>query len=202
MCGIVGIVDPSKNTTSEILQIMTDTLHHRGPDDSGYKFVENETYQLGIGHRRLSILDLSSHGHQPMTFEHLSIVYNGEVYNFQEIKTELKLFDYTFDSNSDTEVILKAFHKWGVESVHKFRGMFAFSIYDSQNEKIYIFRDRAGVKPLYYYYKNGLFLFASEVKAFYIHPKFKKSLIKMLCLFIFSWVIFKLHILFLMIHTN
>ena len=178
MCGIVGVVDRTKTTTSEILQTMTDTLHHRGPDDSGYTFVENENYHLGLGHRRLSILDLSSHGHQPMTYEHLSIVYNGEVYNFQEIKKELEESGYSFDSYSDTEVILKAFHKWGIESVHKFRGMFAFTVYDSKKESIYIFRDRVGVKPLYYYQKNGLFLFASELKALVAYHGFDKQLNK------------------------
>ncbi|MHB0993932.1 MAG: asparagine synthase (glutamine-hydrolyzing) [Sulfurovum sp.] len=178
MCGIVGLVDYTKKTKKEILQSMTDTLHHRGPDDSGYKFVEHETYQLGLGHRRLSILDLSSHGHQPMTFEHLSVVYNGEVYNFEEIKTELEFLGYVFESYTDTEVILKAFHKWGVESVHKFRGMFAFAIYDSKKESIYIFRDRAGVKPLYYYQHNGLFIFGSELKALVVHTGLRKQLNK------------------------
>jgi len=178
MCGIVGFIDRSKQTKSETLQTMTDTLQHRGPDDSGYKFVENENYQLGLGHRRLSILDLSLHGHQPMVFEHLSMVYNGEVYNFQEIKTELEASGYSFESHSDTEVILKAFHKWGVKSVHKFRGMFAFTIYDSKKESIYIFRDRVGVKPLYYYQNNGFFLFGSELKALAVHPDFNKQLDK------------------------
>ncbi len=178
MCGIVGFVDRSKKTTSDILQTMTDTLHHRGPDDSGYKFVEKQIFQLGLGHRRLSILDLSSLGHQPMTFEHLSMVYNGEVYNFKEIKTELEFLGYAFESHSDTEVILKAFHQWGVESVHKFRGMFAFSIYDSKKEILYIFRDRVGVKPLYYYHKSDIFLFASELKALAPHPDFEKVLNK------------------------
>ena len=176
MCGIVGFVDRSKASSSKALQLMTDTLTHRGPDDSGYQIVENKMYQLGLGHRRLSILDISGHGHQPMVYENLSIVYNGEVYNFQEIKTELEKFGYIFESQSDTEVILKAFHKWGVESVHKFRGMFAFTIYDRQRENIYIFRDRVGVKPLYYYRKNGLFIFGSELKAFVKHPGFDKQI--------------------------
>ena len=178
MCGIVGIVDYQKYSSKHLLKTMTDTLHHRGPNDSGYKFIEKDKYQLGFGHRRLSIQDLSLHGHQPMSYEHLSIIYNGEVYNFKEIKKELQEFGYSFTSHSDTEVILKAFHKWGIESVDKFRGMFAFSIYDEQNKKIYIFRDRAGVKPLYYYHKDGLFLYASELKAFYEHPKFQKIINK------------------------
>ena len=178
MCGIVGVIDYSKQTTKEILKTMTDTLHHRGPDDSGYELIENNNYKLGFGHRRLSIQDLSSHGHQPMVFEHLTIIYNGEVYNFQEIKKELETYGYSFNSHSDTEVILKAFHKWGIKSIDKFRGMFAFSIYDRKKEKIYIFRDRSGVKPLYYFVKDGIFLYASELKAFYKHPKFVKSIDK------------------------
>ena len=175
MCGIIGIIDYKKNSSKNLLQKMTDTLHHRGPDDSGYKFFEEEKYQLGFGHRRLSIQDLSTHGHQPMNYENLSIIYNGEVYNFKEIREELKALDYSFFSNSDTEVILKAFHQWGLKSIDRFRGMFTFSIYDKEKKKIYIVRDRAGVKPLYYYQKDGLFLYASELKAFYPHSKFQKN---------------------------
>lgn len=178
MCGIVGIIDYNQTSSNSILQNMTDTLESRGPDDAGYKFIEDEKYQLGFGHRRLSIMDLSSHGHQPMSYEYLTIIYNGEVYNFKEIRQELQEDNYIFDSNSDTEVILKAFHRWGIKSIDKFRGMFSFSIYDKINSKIYIVRDRAGVKPLYYYYKNGLLLYGSELKAFYKHPDFKKVIDK------------------------
>jgi len=178
MCGIVGIIDYTKSSSKELLQEMTDTLHHRGPDDRGYDFFEEKSYQLGFGHRRLSIQDLSTHGHQPMSYENLSIIYNGEVYNFKEIREELETLDYSFFSNSDTEVILKAFHQWGLKSVDRFRGMFSLSIYDKEKEKIYIVRDRAGVKPLYYYQKDGLFLYGSELKAFYLHPKFQKAINK------------------------
>ena len=178
MCGIVGIVDYKKNSSKELLQKMTDTLSHRGGDDSGYEFFEEEKYQLGFGHRRLSIQDLSALGHQPMCYEHLSIIYNGEVYNFKEIRDELEGLGYGFISGSDTEVILKAFHKWGRACVDRFRGMFVFSIYDKEANKIYIFRDRAGVKPLYYYHKDGLFLYASELKALLLHPQFIKKIDK------------------------
>jgi asparagine synthase (glutamine-hydrolysing) len=178
MCGIVGIIDYKGNSSKNLLKEMTDTLPHRGPDDSGYKFVEKGKYQLGFGHRRLSIQDLSPHGHQPMYHKNLTIIYNGEVYNFQEIKRELREEGYIFNSNSDTEVILKSFHKWGIKSIDKFRGMFVFSIYDEEEKKIYIFRDRVGVKPLYYYQKDGFFLYSSELKAFYKHPKFKKTINK------------------------
>ena len=176
MCGIAGFCDFTKKTDKQTLINMTDVLYHRGPDDSGYSFYENEYANIGLGHRRLSILDLSTHGHQPMAFKNFEIVYNGEVYNFKEIRTELEKFNYTFESDSDTEVILKAYHKWGIKAVDKFNGMFAISIYDEENEKLVFIRDRAGVKPFYYYWENDLFLFASELKSFYEHKGFKKDI--------------------------
>lgn len=176
MCGIAGFCDFTKKSNKKTLIEMTDVLHHRGPDDSGYSFYENEYAQIGLGHRRLSILDLSKHGHQPMAFEYLEVVYNGEVYNFKEIRTELEKFNYTFDSDSDTEVIIKAYHKWGIKSVDKFNGMFSIAIYDKKNEKLIFIRDRAGVKPFYYYNFNDLFLFSSELKSFHEHDDFKKDI--------------------------
>lgn len=176
MCGIAGFIDFTKKSDKQTLINMTDVLHHRGPDDSGYSFYENEYANIGLGHRRLSILDLSSHGHQPMSFDHLEIVYNGEVYNFKEIRTELEKHGYTFYSNSDTEVILKAYHKWGVEAVDRFNGMFAIAIYDKHAQKLTMIRDRAGVKPLYYYFNSGLFMFASELKSFHENREFKKEI--------------------------
>jgi asparagine synthase (glutamine-hydrolysing) len=153
---------------------MRDTLIHGGPDDAGVYI--DYSFPLTFGHRRLSILDLSALGHQPMEFENFVITYNGEVYNFKEIRKELEAYGYSFNSNSDTEVILKAFHRWGFEAVHKFRGMFAFAIWDKKEKRLILCRDRMGVKPLYYYYKDGLFIFASELKAFHKHPKFKKEI--------------------------
>jgi asparagine synthase (glutamine-hydrolysing) len=176
MCGIAGFCDFNKKSDKEILVNMTDVLYHRGPDDSGYSFYENEFAQIGLGHRRLSIIDLSSLAHQPMTFEHLEIVYNGEVYNFADIKKELEDYGYAFISHSDTEVILKAYHKWGIKAIDKFVGMFAIAIYDKKNEKLIFIRDRAGVKPLNYYFNDGIFLFASELKSFHKHPKFEKEI--------------------------
>jgi len=176
MCGISGFCDYTKGSTEKILEKMTDVLHHRGPDDSGYAFIESSNANIGLGHRRLSILDLSTHGHQPMLFETLEIVYNGEVYNFQEIRQELEKYNYSFDSDSDTEVILKAYHKWGVEAVNKFNGMFAIAIYDRASEKLILLRDRTGIKPLYYYEKDGLLLFSSELKSFHEHPSFVKEM--------------------------
>jgi asparagine synthase (glutamine-hydrolysing) len=176
MCGIVGLIDYNKMSNKQILKKMNDAIIHRGPDDEGYSFYENNSFQVGLAHRRLAILDLSDAAHQPMQFENIEIIYNGEIYNFKEIKKELEKYRYIFKSNSDTEVILKAYHKWGMEFVNKLIGMFAIVIFDKDKNKIFLIRDRAGVKPLYYYEKNGLFLFGSELKAFHHHPQFKKEL--------------------------
>jgi len=176
MCGIVGFIDKKKETSQAILENMRESINYRGPDSVGSEIYEENNYDIGLGHRRLSILDLSPLGSQPMYYEHLTLIHNGEVYNFDSIKKELIEIGYKFDSHTDTEVILKAFHAWGVESVHKLRGMFAFSIYDKKEQKLYIFRDRAGVKPLYYYKNDEIFLFGSELKSFSQHPKFKKDI--------------------------
>jgi len=176
MCGIAGFVDFNKKSNLDILKRMTDVSDHRGPDDSGYKFDSSENVEIGLGHRRLSILDLTSHGHQPMRFESIDIVYNGEVYNFNEIKLELEDLGYDFESHSDTEVILKAYHKWGLEAVHKFNGMFAMAIYDRNISKLFLIRDRSGIKPLFYYHKNNTLLFASELKSMHQHHAFKKEI--------------------------
>ncbi|TWI76907.1 asparagine synthase (glutamine-hydrolysing) [Desulfobotulus alkaliphilus] len=176
MCGISGFLDFKKKSTHANLKKMTDTLVHRGPDDSGYFFETSPEAHIGLGHRRLSIIDLSSHGSQPMAFENLVMVYNGEIYNFKEIRKELENLNYTFTSSSDTEVALKAFHRWGIRAVDKFNGMFAMAIYDRIKSKLTLIRDRAGVKPLFWYHKNGLFLFGSELKSFHQHPSFEKHL--------------------------
>ncbi|MCH9814003.1 MAG: asparagine synthase (glutamine-hydrolyzing) [Epsilonproteobacteria bacterium] len=176
MCGIAGFVDFSKRSEEHILKQMTDILHHRGPDDSGYHFEGSDDLQLGLGHRRLSILDLSAHGHQPMDFEEVVIVYNGEVYNFAEIRVELERYGYCFNSHSDTEVILKAYHKWGIDAIHRFNGMFAIALYDKSQAKFYLIRDRAGVKPLFWSYQNDQVLFASELKSLHQHPDFIKEI--------------------------
>ncbi len=176
MCGISGFIDFKQNSSSVLLQQMTDTLYHRGPDGSGYEFIKKKDYQIGLGHRRLSIIDLSETGKQPMQFEHLRITFNGEIYNYEEIRKELLGFKHQFIGQSDTEVILHAFIQWGVACVEKFIGMFAFVIYDTKAEEIYCVRDRAGIKPFFYYWHDGLFLFASELKAFHQHPQFKKEL--------------------------
>ena len=176
MCGIAGFIDFNKKSDREKLEEMTDTMVNRGPDDSGYFFMENGFSQIGLGHRRLSIIDLSPNGHQPMGFNNLTIVFNGEIYNFSEIKKELEKEGYDFFSSSDTEVILKAYHKWGVSSVNKFRGMWSFAIWDNDKNELILCRDRVGVKPLYWYFKNDIFIFASELKAFKRHPFFENKL--------------------------
>jgi asparagine synthase (glutamine-hydrolysing) len=155
---------------------MNSSLYHRGPDASSHQFFQLNSTQIGLAHRRLSIIDLSDSGKQPMQFEHLWITFNGEIYNYNEIKTELISLNHQFKGHSDTEVILHAFSQWGISCMEKFIGMFAFVIYDSKSEEIYCVRDRAGIKPFFYYWNNGLFLFASELKAFHKHPRFKKDI--------------------------
>ena len=178
MCGISGFIDFKKTSGIDILQSMTDTLHHRGPDGSGIELLANSHAQVGFGHRRLSIIDLSEHGKQPMQFQHLWICFNGEVYNYAEIKKELVELGHSFTGNSDTEVIIHSYAEWGEKCIDRFIGMFAFVIYDTQNNTVYCVRDRAGVKPFFYYFKDGLFLFSSELKSFHKHPRFKKELNK------------------------
>lgn len=170
MCRITGIIQKSLN--EELLTSMRDTLTHGGPDDAG-NYISSDS-KVGLAQRRLSIMDLSEAGHQPMRFKDLVIVFNGEIYNFKEIADELVKKGYTFSSESDTEVILKAFDYWGYEAVERFRGMFAFAIWNEKTEKLLLCRDRVGVKPLYWYLKEGLFMFASELKSFHKHPNFDK----------------------------
>lgn len=166
MCRINGIFKFSSGTNidleSEGLRLR-DLMRHGGPDDAGHYFDADN--QIFLGHRRLSILDLSPAGHQPMDFDDFTIVYNGEIYNFLEIRHELTLLGYSFVTGTDTEVILKAFDKWGYDCVNRFRGMFAFAIWDKKNKKLIVCRDRVGVKPLHYYCKDGIFIFASEIKS-------------------------------------
>jgi asparagine synthase (glutamine-hydrolysing) len=131
---------------------------------------------IGLGHRRLSIIDLSNAAGQPMQFENLYIIFNGEIYNYNEIRDELIAKGHVFTTHSDTEVILHAYKEWGNKCVDQFVGMFAFVIYDKAKQQLFCVRDRAGVKPFYWYFKNGLFLFASELKAFHEHPGFEKEL--------------------------
>ncbi len=156
MCGIVGFNSKNSNKLESMLKSIT----HRGPDDLGVY----ESDICSLGHVRLSILDLSSHGHQPMIYEYLSMVYNGEVYNFKDIREDLVRLGYTFTSDTDSEVILKAYHAWGIKAVGKFIGMFAIAFYNARSSELILIRDRVGVKPLYYYQDGCNFVFASELK--------------------------------------
>lgn len=176
MCGIAGFIDFNKKSSEEILKRMTDTMVHRGPDGSDYFLHHDEDFQLGFGHRRLSIIELSELGKQPMFHKDLVIVFNGEIYNFKEIKAELSSLGHTFLAESDTEMILHAYEEWGTKCLEKFIGMFAIVLFDQKKNEIFIARDRAGIKPLFLYQKDGLFMFSSELKAFHEHPGFQKEL--------------------------
>lgn len=178
MCGITGFIDFNNSSSPQILKDSTDVLSHRGPDGKGYEFIQENNFQLGLGHRRLSIIDLSSAGSQPMRYKSFCIIFNGEIYNYAEIKTELLKLGHQFISHSDTEVILHAWDQWKEKMVQKFIGMFAFVIYDEEKKELFCFRDRAGAKPFYYYWHNGLFLFSSELKSFHKHKDFKKEINK------------------------
>lgn len=176
MCGIAGFCDFKNTLSEEVLSNMTRTLAHRGPDSEGYKVINESNFRLGLGHRRLSILDLSEKGNQPFVRHGISIVFNGEIYNFKEIRQELIQIGYTFDTDTDTEVIIAAYKAWGMDSIKKFIGMFAYALYDQALSALFLVKDRVGVKPLYYYFDNQTFLFASELKAFHQNPAFKKEI--------------------------
>lgn len=176
MCGLTGFIDFKNSSSKEILQKCTNSLQHRGPDGSGYEFFQQENCQVGLGHRRLSIIDLSNAAGQPMWYKQFCVIFNGEMYNYAEVRAELEKLGHHFITHSDTEVMLHAWEQWGVEMIHRFIGMYVFIIYDTEKKQLYCFRDRAGVKPLYYYWHEGLFMFASELKAFHQHPWFKKEI--------------------------
>ncbi|WP_275098462.1 XrtA/PEP-CTERM system amidotransferase [Sedimenticola hydrogenitrophicus] len=176
MCGIVGIFDLTGNReiSRDLLTRMNETLHHRGPDAGGLHIEPG----LGLGHRRLSIIDLSS-GQQPLFNEDGSVVvtYNGEIYNFEELSQELKSRGHIFRTHCDTEVIVHAWEEWGRACVERFRGMFAFAIWDRNRETLFLARDRLGKKPLHYArVTSGELIFSSELKALYVHPLLKKDM--------------------------
>lgn len=164
MCGITGYIDIHNRISPSVIQQMTDTLMHRGPDGGDTYISENGQYALG--HRRLSFLDLSEQGKQPMkdNSEKVIITFNGEIYNFPELKKELS-DSYEFKTSTDTEVILAGYRKWGIDVVHRLKGMFAFALLDEEKQQLYFVRDRFGIKPLYYTLQNHQLLFASELKA-------------------------------------
>lgn len=166
MCGITGIISKKKGADFTPIKAMTDIISHRGPDGEGHYFDEH----FAFGHRRLAIVDLSEAGHQPMEYlGRYVITYNGEIYNFPELKSELEGYGYRFNSHTDTEVIMAAYDYWGTACLNKFNGMWAFVIFDKEKKKYFISRDRFGIKPLYYYQDNELFIFASEIKSILEH---------------------------------
>lgn len=176
MCGICGFYSKHNISIDQLTQ-MNDTMYHRGPDDSGVEiYAGKEEYNIGLAQRRLSILDLSPLGHQPMhsVDKRVSIAYNGEIYNFLELREELK--DYPFKSHCDTEVILAAYLKWGISCVERFNGMFAIALYDREDESLYLVRDRIGKKPLYYLEDDENLVFASELKPIMKYPGFQKKI--------------------------
>jgi asparagine synthase (glutamine-hydrolysing) len=178
MCAINGFCDFNKHLQKGDIENANRVLQHRGPDDGDAVVFKTIDANIGLGHRRLSILDLSKLGHQPMYSDNsqIVIVLNGEIYNFKEIRNKLQKEGYSFTSNSDTEVIIKAYQHYGIASIEQFIGMFAFVLYDVEKRQIFLVRDRAGVKPLYYYFVDGCLLFASELKAFHQYPIFKKEI--------------------------
>lgn len=174
MCGIVGVVDTSGNDIeADMIRCMASTMFHRGPDDDGVYIsnselkTHNSKLNIGLGHRRLSIIDLSSAGHQPMSNEDgtIWIVFNGEVYNFEELRSELLAKGHTFKSRTDTETIIHLYEEEQERCVKRLRGMFAFGIWDKTNQRLFLARDRVGKKPLYYTISGTTFIFASEIKA-------------------------------------
>jgi asparagine synthase (glutamine-hydrolysing) len=176
MCGIAGFIDFKKNSSEDILAQMACAVSHRGPNGQGVYFESTGKADIGLGHRRLSIIDLSHAADQPMHFDGLHIIFNGEIYNYVEIKQELLSLGHSFQTHSDTEVILHAWREWGEKAIEQWRGMFAIAMYDEKSQKLTCIRDRAGVKPFYYYFKEGTFLFGSELKSLMIHPAFQKSI--------------------------
>lgn len=176
MCGICGFVSRQKISVEQLVE-MNDTMYHRGPNDSGAQiYPMKDGFAVGLAQRRLSILDLSPSGHQPMHSKdgRVSLVFNGEIYNFSELKKELS--DYSFCSTCDTEVILAAYLKWGIDCVKKLNGMFAIAIFDRETQALHLVRDRIGKKPLYYWFENGNLVFASELKPIMACPGFAKRI--------------------------
>jgi asparagine synthase (glutamine-hydrolysing) len=164
MCGILGQINlKTKNVDKTLFKKALDLQEHRGPDDSDIY----ENNKIIFGHRRLSIIDLASHAKQPMISKcgNYILVFNGEIYNYQEIKKGLLEKDYTFETSSDTEVLLNAFIEYGIDCIQQFIGMFAFAVYDKKRDETYIVRDRLGIKPLYYLHDENNFIFSSEIKS-------------------------------------
>ena len=178
MCGICGFIE-KKSCSEELLTDMIDEIRYRGPDDRGVFMDQLQCgCQLGLAHRRLAILDLSANGHQPMSSEsgRTVISFNGEIYNFKELRRQLEQRGCHFRTGTDTEVILYAYETWGIEAVSRLNGMFAFALFDREAQCVYLVRDRMGVKPLFYYTGTEELVFASELKPIMKHPAFQKEI--------------------------
>jgi asparagine synthase (glutamine-hydrolysing) len=174
MCGIIGVCNlTGEAVPSSLLKSMTDIMAYRGPDGEGH-YTEGP---IGLGHRRLSIIDLSAAGNQPMMSScgRYVLIYNGEIYNFQALRAELEAKGHWFRSRSDTEVVLNAFVEWQEKCLERFNGMFAFAIWDRRQRRLLLARDRYGIKPLYWYGKGGVLIFASEIKAILKHPQVSRA---------------------------
>lgn len=177
MCGIVGFrTNRDFSQLQESLPEATSNLIHRGPDNMGLFF--DEEAGVGLGHRRLSVIDLSKAGRQPMSSDDgmVHIVYNGEMYNFKEVRKTLEGCSHSFSTETDTEVILKAYLEWGIDCLNRFVGMFAFALWDKRSQLLFLARDRLGIKPLYYHFDRGRFLFASELKAMMAFNVFQRNI--------------------------
>jgi asparagine synthase (glutamine-hydrolysing) len=174
VCGIVGVCNlRGEPVAGDLVERLASLIAHRGPDGDGV-YTDGS---VGFGHRRLAIIDLSAAGNQPMANENGDVVldYNGEIYNFQELRVELEACGHVFRSHTDSEVVVHAYEEWGNACVERFDGMFAFAIWDRPRRRIFVARDRFGVKPLYWYLRNGVFVFASEIKAILGHPKVSRD---------------------------
>jgi len=177
MCGVCGVLNfDGREVSPVLLKKMTDSIAHRGPDGEGWY----RNKGLGFGHRRLAIIDLSPLGHQPMVTQDgcYALTYNGEIYNFLEIRAELESRRHSFRSKTDSEVVLHAWAEWGPECVKRFNGMFAFAIWDSLEETLSLVRDRYGIKPLYYAHIGNSIIFGSEQRAIREHPSIMPKLDK------------------------
>jgi len=180
MCGITGWIDlQAARPDSSVLEKMNDAAAHRGPDGKGTFLTQTRDGRtsIGLAHRRLSIIDLSTGG-QPMHSADglITLVFNGEIYNFQELREELRALGWIFSTTSDTEVLLNAYRAWGVDCLRRFRGMFAFALWDAGREQLFMARDRFGKKPLFLWQEGERVLFASEIKSILAHPAVKTGL--------------------------
>ncbi|HUP79384.1 MAG TPA: asparagine synthetase B, partial [Pirellula sp.] len=176
MCGFIGIASRRVIDKRDWLAAGCNAMKHRGPDDSGIWW--SAEGQVGLGHRRLSIIDLSPAGHQPMrnVAGRVTIVFNGEIYNYKDLREELTASGHVFRSNSDTEVIIEAYLEWGNSCLSRLNGMFAFALHDSLERTLFLARDRAGEKPLFYSFAFGELRFASELKGLFADANFERSI--------------------------